>query len=184
MAFLKHRQIWRYCIAAFLALAMSGFALGTARAENISLSEQKIKAGLLYNFLKYTEWPKEGGILNVCLFQDDPFGGSLDPLKGRTAQQFRINVTTIYDVGQMDGCSVVFVPANAAESVPAVLSHARSKQILTMSDIRGFAREGGMIELATREDQRIHILINGAAAAAADIRIEPRMKRLAEMVGP
>lgn len=168
-------------IAALILAAVLLFGQ-QADAQTRSLNEEKIKAGLLYNFLKYTEWPANGGTLNVCLFRGDPFSGSLNPLKGRTAQQSKIKITRISSPAEIGGCNLLFVHSGAAASVPAVLSAAGSKGVLTMSDIRGFARMGGMVELSTREDRRIHMIVNLRAAEQAGLRIQPRMTRLAEVV--
>jgi hypothetical protein len=175
-------KMWRGLAACcFGALLLSLSLPCRAAGDGQELNEEKIKAGLLYNFLKYTDWPASAGTtLNVCLFQGDPFGGTLDPLKGRTAQQFRINILTIDGVSQLGGCNVVFIPAAMGKGVAEVLGSARGRNILTMSDMRGFAHLGGMVELAMREDQRIHILINQSAAQAAGLKIQPRMAKLAE----
>src|SRR5262245_56282381 len=57
-------------------------ALPAYAAENLQLVEQQIKAGMLYNFLKYTEWPAgrmptPGEQVVVCVLGSDPFGGHL-----------------------------------------------------------------------------------------------------------
>jgi hypothetical protein len=182
MAFLKRsmNHTWRKAVVAGVAALL--MLTCAARAEG--LNEQKIKAGLLYNFLKYTDWPQVGQkTLNVCLFREDSFEGSLDPIRGRTAQQHQISIVRINSASQVGTCHAVFIPAVAASSVSEILAQARGKGILTVSDIHGFARQGGMIEFAMKDDQRIHILINRAAISAADIRIQSRITRLAESVG-
>lgn len=164
-------------VALLLALSCPVFAE--------SLNEQKIKAGLLYNFLKYTDWPQSGQkTLNVCLFREDSFEGSLDPLRGRTAQQYQIAIVRISSIAQAATCHAIFIPSGESSSVPEILAQVRGKGVLTLSDMRGFARQGGMIEFTMKDDQRIHILINRSAVRAADIRIQSRITRLAETVGP
>ena len=65
----------------------------------MQLNEQTIKAGLVYNFLKYTTWPgqdqKDGGDkrhLEVCLLGVSPTDSYLAPLAGQTAQQLVIDL--------------------------------------------------------------------------------------------
>lgn len=172
---------WRKAVCAGVAALLLTLSCASF-AE--SLNEQKIKAGLLYNFLKYTDWPQSGQkALNVCLFREDSFEGSLDPLRGRTAQQYQIAIVRITSVSQVHTCHAIFIPFAAASNVAEILTQVRGKGILTISDIRGFARRGGMIEFTMKEDQRIHILINRAAISAAGIRIQSRITRLAEVVG-
>jgi hypothetical protein len=164
----------------FAALLLSQ----AAAAQRSDLNEEKVKAGLLYNFLKYTDWPSGDSALDVCLLGGDPFGGGLNPLKGRTAQQQTISILRISGPAQIANCDLLFIHASAAGNLPSILSGASRRGILTMSDIKGFARMGGMVELSMRDDRRIHMIINLRAAQAAGINIQPRMMRLAELVRP
>src|SRR5690242_6977255 len=64
--------------------------------NRLQLQEQTIKAGLVYNFLKYTTWPEgAGGNLRVCFFGGEPLNGNLSSLEGRTAQQSTINIVRV-----------------------------------------------------------------------------------------
>ncbi len=57
-----------------------------------SLQEQEIKAGLLYNFLKYTDWPPANlarrlFTMTVCIFGDDPLNDGIFAADGRAHGQ-------------------------------------------------------------------------------------------------
>ncbi|HYD18854.1 MAG TPA: YfiR family protein [Patescibacteria group bacterium] len=164
---------------------LAGALAQPARGETLRLDENKIKAGLLYNFLKYTEWPGAGAGsgLSICLFGGDPFSGALAPLSGRTAQQQSIGIRYISRVEQLADCSAVVVHSSAAAAIPAITNFARSRNILTFSDIGGFASRGGMVEFA-RKDERVQVVVNGAAARAADLHIGARLLKVATVVNP
>lgn len=170
----------------FGVLALSGAAL--AQDGIIQMQEQKIKAGLLYNFLKYTAWPpdtfdKKGSVsLRVCLFGGDPFDGFLHPLEGRTAQQIVISIRHIRNVAGLTRCQLVFVHRSQAERLETILEMLENQPILTVSDIDSFAARGGMVEFTTRNDRRIHIRINRQLAQASGLVIQDRLLRLAELV--
>lgn len=170
-----------------LLLLMAGAALlhppaVSQAAEPVRLQEYKIKSGLLYNFLKYTQWPQDqsDGFLNVCLLGGDSFEGALTPLEGRTAQQRVIHIRSINDVASAEACSVVFVHKNYADKMTEILKNLQNRAVLSISDAPGFARRGGMVELATKQDQRIHILANRSAIARSGLNVDQRLLKLAE----
>lgn len=152
----------------------------------IQLYEQKIKAGLVYNFLKFTKWPEDkfenGRGLNVCLYGGDSFDGYLHSLNGRTAQQLEITIQQTSGRNNTNGCHLLFLHSSEADALPEVLPYFHNRRILTMSDIPGFADKGGMVEVSKQEDQRIHMLLNERALSVADLFVDERLRKLAEFV--
>src|SRR5262245_20863804 len=93
------------------ALFLLLFAASTSlAASNLELQEQEIKAGLLYNFLKYTDWPEASfaapSVITVCIFGNDPFNGNLKPMEGRTVNQREITIRQVRDVQGIAGCQL------------------------------------------------------------------------------
>ncbi len=171
----------------FLLIALIS-CCASARAEKSEayLYEQKIKAGIIYNFLKYTNWPanslqRTSDTLNVCLFGGDPFDGYLYPLDGKTAQQHTISITQVQNVEETEKCGLVFVHRNAEDSLPRLLEFLKGKPVLTVSDIHQFALQGGMIEMV-REDERVSLYVNKDEADAAGIQIAGNILKLAKRV--
>lgn len=157
-----------------------------AQEKNLQLYEHKIKAGLVYNLLKYTAWPKESlpqksGKLQICLFGEDPFDGYLSPLKGRTAQQAPISITHITTVDETKTCSVVIIHRDQEKNLTELLQFLKHKNVLTISDITHFAERGGMVEMA-KEDAKINLYINKEAVNHAGLNIQDPMLKLAKIV--
>lgn len=181
-------------IASILVCLLS---MGTyAEEQPLPLYEQKIKAGLVYNLLKYTEWPKISTVLRddnksaenpnntklqICLFGDDPFDGYLSPLEGRTAQQATITIIHVTQVQQTEHCSVVIIHRNQTQHLTQLLQFLRGKNVLTISDIAQFAEQGGMVEM-TRQDEKIALHINKESLDSAKLSIDARMLKLATIV--
>lgn len=148
------------------------------------LAEQDIKAGLLYNFLRYTEWPSaaQGGrTIDVCLYGGDPFDGRLQPMAGRTVNQRVIAIRNARTIAELASCSLVFVNARERAAWPRLRDELSRRSILTVSDYDGFARAGGMLEF-TRVRNRVGVAVNVDAASAANLRVQDRLLRLATIV--
>ena len=151
------------------------------------LAEGKIKAGLVYNFLKYTSWPstvlsQEHPVFHICLLGGDSFEGALHPLQGRTAQQYKINIRLLHNIGPENKCHVLYIHQTWGRELEKILKRLEGKAILTMSDIKGFARRGGMVELSRQPDKRIHLYINRQKIRQSRLQLEDHLAKLAKMV--
>lgn len=178
--FNRHKFKAMVLIAVLTFLPLQGQSAGTVR-----LQENKIKAGLVYNFLKYTSWPEDGRSnnkdLQVCLLGGDSFGGALYPLSGRTAQQKTIHVREI-DNGEVTSCNLVFINKAHDYEIENILSNLKYHSVLTLSDSQNFSRKGGMVEFSKEKDQRIHLVINNKLIKESGLMVEGRLLRLARVV--
>lgn len=152
-----------------------------ATAQDIP-TEQSVRAAMVFNFLKFTEFPPEG-ILNaqrirLCV----AVGGAqqaeaLIALSGRKVWGRELVVVRL--AGRDDDCQVLYVDSrqrwNAVEEQRVFL------HTLTISAYPGFARDGGMIEIALQEDGA-RFDVNLAEGRRAGFRFSPQLLRLARHV--
>lgn len=179
MAFLSRPA--RFALALLIAAVLSPAA---AAQDSVRMAEQDIKAGLLYNFLRYTHWPdasRSDSAMVVCFYGRDPFGGRLSPMAGRTVNQRTIVVRAVRAHSEIDTCSLFFLNADERASWPDLHAYLTRRNVLTVSDYEGFARSGGMIEF-TRINNRIGVRVNVGAAEAANLIVQDRLLRLASVV--
>jgi hypothetical protein len=170
----------------FAALLLAAAMASPVNAEEgLQLHEREIKAGLLYNFLKYTEYPESAlsgaSSISVCLFGGDPFGGYLDHTKGLTVHEKPISVRVITSAGEAGGCQLVFINAGASDRWGQLRAELAGKEVLTVSDFGGFTGAGGMIEF-TRSGDHVGALLNMNAVNAAKLHVGSRMLRLVTVV--
>jgi hypothetical protein len=173
------------CGVAALLLCLAQTPPASAQ-ESIHLVEQEIKAGLLYNFMKYTDWPKEdaqqtNAQMVVCLFGGDPFRGRLQAMAGRTVHMHVIALREARTINDLAMCSLIFVHADAAPQWPQLRTVLAEKAMLTVSDFPGFTEVGGMIEF-TRMENRIGVKIAADAVMAAHLQVEDRLLKLANAI--
>jgi hypothetical protein len=77
---------------------------------------------------------------------------------------------------------IVFIGASERPRLEAILDALRETSVLTVSDIPGFAAEGGIVGFVL-EDRRVRFEINEQAAQRASLRISSRLLNLARIVG-
>jgi hypothetical protein len=166
----------------FLPLLFALMA-GPALAQGIALAEQKIKVGMLYNFLKYTDWPAvdASAPMVVCLFGGDPFDGNLQPMEGRSVNLRVIQVRGMDDpAAAASQCHLIVVDAQSG-NWPALHTALHGKPVMTVSDDAQFIEQGGMIQFG-HQGNRITVSLNKDTVEASHLRIEPRLLNLVTVV--
>ncbi len=166
----------------WLAAALAAFVHAQAQAP----TEYEIKAGFVYNFAKFTEWPDGGrgsrdGWLVLCIMGADPFGTAFRDLEGKLIHGRTLRVKRDATLEALRDCHVLFVADSEERRVLAVLKAVEKHPVLTVSDIDGFPDAGGMIGLVAAGN-RIQFDVNLTAANNANLRISSQLLRLARLV--
>jgi hypothetical protein len=172
-------HFWRR-VALGLLLAMVS---GTPGLKAQALSEAQVKAGFLFNFAKYVEWPVEAfhskeAPVWLCVAGRDPFGPAIDAFDGKQVHGRPIVVRRIPS-GSEDfrGCHVLYVSDSEQRHVAPLLRSAQGS-ILTVSDIDGFVDVGGAIGLVNA-DERIQFEVNVSTLQRASLKASSQLLKLA-----
>ena len=165
----------RYTLALLLIL-------GTAvHADDL---EYKIKAAYLYNFARFVEWPepRESKPFTVCILGQDPFGTLLDPLAGQSIGGQPLVFRRDIDSETMYGEShIVFIARSEREHFRLWLAPLHRANVLTVSDIDGFARAGGLIGLIM-QGGKVEMEINMSQVRQCGLKISAKLLELATLV--
>jgi hypothetical protein len=166
---------------AFLALLAS--LPGRAWAASAA-TETEVKAAFLCSFAEFVEWPSAaaGGAVTIGILGADPFGAMLEEtVKTRTLQTRPLALRRLANVEEALTCQIVFVSASEKRRLPEIFRALAGTPVLTVSDIEGFARQGGVIGFVL-EQRRVRFEINAAAAEKSGLRISSRLLNLARLV--
>lgn len=180
MAVLRHYGL--ILLAAILLVGTVGAPI--AEAAPLKLYEKKIQSGLVYHFLKNTNWPEsllkpEDMPLYVCMYGTDPFEGYLNPIAGKTAQKRTIRLRKHTEMRDLAGCHAVIIGSSKTRELRKILLNLQSLPVLTMSNIANFNKLGGMIEFGSKNNN-IAVYVNNEAVREAGLNISDRMLALAE----
>jgi hypothetical protein len=166
-------------------LLVAGLLLGaTAGRAQRELTEPEVKAGYLYNFTKFVEWPPEafegnGGPIRICVFGQDPFGRILDDLvRGETVNGHRLTVERPDQVQGLKSCHVLFISRSERGRLDDIFAGARGGSVLTVGETDGFLDKGGLINFV-REGTKIRFEISERTTDGAFPRISSKLLRLA-----
>jgi hypothetical protein len=162
-------------------LLLAALACQPATAQNMP-NEQSLRAAMVFNFLKFTEFPPEAIAntqqIRLCIAVGDPRqAAALAELSGRKVLSRELVVANL--AGRGDGCHVLYV--DSSQRWHAAIEQRALPRTLTISAYPGFARDGGMIEIALREDGT-RFDINLAEGRRAGFRFSPQLLLLARHV--
>ncbi len=164
-----------------------------AFAQEKVFGEDTLKALYSYKFALFTEWPvaklNDGNAsLEFCIIGRNPFGQSaLDTIQDKPVKDKNIHVE-VYSSGvlsedSLNNCHVAFISASEKQRLPDLLDSLQQFSILTISDIPGFSRHGGMITLIKSGDH-IQFEINPDAINQVGLAISSKIIELATLVKP
>lgn len=152
-------------------------------------AENQLKAVFLFNFAQFVEWPartfKEAKEpIVIGMLGDDPFGAYLDELvRDEKIGERPIIVRRYPRVEDVAACHILFISRSEAGQLDKILAQIKARSLLSVGDMDGFNRLGGMVRFAT-DGGKIQLRINVAAARAAELTISSKLLAHATIVPP
>ena len=185
----------RWARRILLALAASlAVALGQPRdarsgvAEDLQslqpqAREYHIKAGFLYNFARFTEWPEAAFAaatepLQLCVLGENPFGRALDSLSGKQVRGRAIVVHHVLWAEDAPRCHVLFIAASAERRLSDIFELLDGRPILTVGDTPKVLRAGGIIGLEI-VNKKVRFRVDLDHSKQAGLKLDARLLDLA-----
>ena len=146
--------------------------------------EEDIKAVFIYNFTKYFKWKKDQEVktFNIYLLGKSDL---IKPLKliakKKKVWDNKIIVRQINDINKIGYCHVLFISEINDNKLKVILKKLKSKNILTISDSKGFAKSGVAINFI-KTDGKIRFEVNTTALKNAGFKLSSQLLKLAVIV--
>jgi YfiR/HmsC-like len=175
------RKPRRWLLAALAWAMIAEFAAWPAFASP-SL-EYAVKAGYLYKFAPFVEWPprvfaEPSTPLSICVAGEDPFGDALDDaVRGQTVNGRPVVVHRMAVVEPGSACQVLFISRSAGRSLADALKAVAGEPVLTVTE-SGRSGEVGIIQFVM-EEGHVRFDIDEAAARASGLNISSKLLNLA-----
>jgi hypothetical protein len=151
-----------------------------------AVSEYTLKAVLLFKLTRFvylSEFDQAQG-WTLCVLGNNPFGQTLRQLAAKEDPGGSFRIVELQELNPEADCTLLFIARSEERKLPAILAELEQEPaVLTVSDIRSFARKGGMIELSLGSSSRegLEIRINRSAAEARQISFNAQLLRLATL---
>lgn len=170
-----------------IAFALTFFAATGLFAQQPKPNEYQVKATYLYNFGRFIKWPGtvpggKGDSFSVCVLGQDPFGSILDStLAGETLDDKPVVLRRISKPQGAGECRILFISSTEEKRLKEILGSLDEAGVLTVSDMPGFARRGGMIQFVLEGD-KVRFEINLASAESARLVLSSELLKVAASV--
>lgn len=151
-------------------------------------SEYQIKAVFLYNFSNFIKWPDSAfehansEAFQICTYSENPFQRELElTVEGEKVNERVISVKHFTQLKELYRCQILYISESERNQLDQVLPALAEYPILTVSDIEGFAEQGGMIEFYL-VDNRVRLIINITTARAVDLVVSANLLRVSKVL--
>ena len=156
---------------------------------------EAVRAVMLFNFVRFTEWPASALPLNepvvVGVAGNRVLEDELLKLASRqTVRERRIRVIRVNNVRSLSGCHVLYVGSASypgEENAPGaneLLLQLRNQPVLTVSDSPTFLSQGGIVNVYVGDEGKLRFEIAARHASEAGLTLSSRLLALARVVHP
>jgi hypothetical protein len=180
--------VLRRAALAAIVIAASAFDLlcSPAGAGAPAFDEYQVKAAYLYNIAKFVTWPDSafGGPkaeFVITILGNDPFGTGLnDLLADRTVAGRRIRLERAAVPSEVKSCQLLFVSESMTGQTASIVEQTANRPVLTVSDIAGFGKSGGMITFFLEGDG-VRFEVNQKSASRAGLQVSAKLLALSKI---
>jgi hypothetical protein len=174
------------CAASLFALAIA--AAPPAQAQSVSAdSPDAVEAAFLFNFAKFTSWPSISDLdssIKFCIQQNTINPAAFAGWGKKKIQNRPVRVSFFASPNEpdLDNCAVLYLGRELPEiKVADLVREASANSTLLVSDIEGFGKAGGHIELFL-VNRRLRFKVNLAELSKAKLSLGAGVLNLAEIV--
>lgn len=171
-----------------LGLCSLSLASRTAQAQNHSPEMAlQIKAQFVYNFANYVEWPSDAfangqSPIRTCLFGEVDFAPYLLAFEGVLIGQRPLQIVQTTQVKSIEtGCHILFVGEDRQVDLPDFWSSIQYLYVLSIGEMRGFADNGGIINIFRTSD-RLQFDVNISNALINGLFLDSDLLALARTI--
>lgn len=176
----------RLSISRLLAAILASLLAMPAGAETAAVSEHAVKAVLFYKLPQFVYLPDgTSRAANLCSLGRHPIVDALERLARTPTQARAPSYQTVDNTAGTSHCDFLFIARDEADNLDTIINRLKNREIVTVSDIPGFAKAGGMVEFAQNAEKNgVQIFINRKAAQNQGIEFSAQLLRLARVVEP
>ncbi len=166
-----------------VAAVLAGVLAAVLPASGQRLSEVELRAGFLYNFARFVEWPADAGPRDrepfvIAVLGDPGLARALRAgLEGRELRGHPVEVRDARNLEEIEGAHLLWIGEGWEGRLEKVLEFLGQRPVLTVSGIEGFAGRGGIIELY-RVGSRFRFSIDEREASRRGFRVSSRLLSL------
>jgi hypothetical protein len=144
----------------------------------------EIHAAMLYNFIKYVQWPNEGeaGTFVVGVMGEDDVYNTLKTwYDGKPKGAKKYSVKKITSPSEAANCQVVYLGKSKSRDFDDIKGNISGKSVLTVTDGNGLGQKGSCINFKVIGG-KLKFELNQASVDASSLKISSQLASMAIMI--
>ena len=161
----------------FSILSVFIFGRGVAQER----PPHEIHAAMLYNFIKYVQWPNEGegGEFVVGVIGDDNVFATLKQwYDGKPKGSKKYVIRKLGSAEEAASCQVVYVGKSKNKEFENIKSTTAGKSVLTVTDGNGLGQKGSCINFKV-VDGKLKFELNQTSVTSSNLKIASQLTSMA-----
>jgi hypothetical protein len=154
---------------------------------NLSAQERpthEIHAAMLYNFIKYVQWPNEseGGEFIVGVIGEEKVFTTLKQwYDGKPKGTKKYVIRQLATAAEAGDCQVVYIGKSKSKEFDTVKTSVAGKSVLTITDGNGLGQKGSCINFRVI-DGKLKFELNQATVTSANLKVSGQLTSMAIML--
>jgi hypothetical protein len=144
----------------------------------------EIHAAMLYNFIKYVQWPNEaeaGEFVVGVIGEDKVFATLKQWYDGKPKGSKKYVIKQLADASEAGTCQVVYVGKSKNREFDNIKSSTSGKSILTITDGNGMGQKGSCINFKVI-DGKLKFELNQATVNSSNLKVSGQLSSMAIMI--
>lgn len=147
--------------------------------------EHLIKAAFLYRIAKFVEWPAEAfaeiHALTIGILGEEPLDVALNAIKNKSVQGREVVIKRFARIEDLQKCHILFISTSKRKYLPQIFDALKSLHVLTVGDVKNFAKVGGIINFVTVK-KKIYMEINIDTAKKTGLKISSMLLGVSKII--
>jgi hypothetical protein len=160
------------------------FAHAAAAQEEKSI--QLIHAQMIYNFLKYMQWPNEaepGDFVVGVMGEDEVLASLKNIYEGKPRGAKKFTVRKIESATEAPACAVIYLGKSKNKEFENIRAATAGKPVLTVTDSFNLGQKGSCINFRV-VDGKLKFELNQTAINAAGLKVSSQLTSMAILIQP
>jgi hypothetical protein len=156
--------------------------------KSAQFDEYLVKSFFIEKFTRFIEWSDNSDINNkslpfkISVIGEDPFKGKLEEYySDKKIKNKNVEVEYYTTLSEDISCDLLFITELDDNEIEDIVKLARNKSILTVSDTKGYAKKGVIINFFI-EGSKIRFEINEKAAKDSNLSISYLLLNTARII--
>ena len=144
--------------------------------------EDRLKAIITGKIAKFITWDKQDSKqFTITIFNNQCGDHFKDIYHDKKILNKNVSIKYIRKIENLNNTHILYIGKCDSDTLNHIFQYIKDKNIVTISDIRGFAQKGGLVQIYSN-DQKLKLKINLNVANKNHIKIKSSLLRIADVI--